>query len=88
MVYLGVSLQEDVRGSGCRSEVLIVGDMAAGLALGIGSGAVLNLHFLWKRRFLRVILPNPSTLILFWRFRRAGMTFPVRSAIANFFTNM
>ena len=49
--------------------------MAAGVALGFG--AVLNLHFLRKWRFLRVILPNPSTLIRYWQFGRAVMTFPV-----------
>ena len=72
-----VSLLEDVGGSGFRSGVLIVGVMAAGVALGIGFGAVLNLHFLWKRRFLSVILPNPSTLIQYWRFGNTVMTFPV-----------
>ncbi len=50
MVFLGVSLLEDVRGSGCKSRVLIVGVMAAGVALGIGFGAVLNLHFLKKKK--------------------------------------
>ena len=51
--------------------------MAAGVALGIGSGAALNLHFLRKQRLLSVILPDPSTLIRYWRFGRAVMTFPV-----------
>ena len=73
----GVSLLEDVRGSGCRSGVLIVGVMAAGVALGIGFGAVLNLHFLSKQWFPSVILPDPSTLIRYWWFGRAVMTFPV-----------
>ena len=49
--------------------------MAAGVAFGIGFGAVLNLHFLWIRRFLSVILPDPSTLIRYWQFGRAVMTF-------------
>ena len=83
VVYLGlsivvcVSLLEDVWGSGCRSGVLIVGIMAAGVALSIGFGVVLNLHFLRKRQFLCVILPDPSTLIQYWRFSRAVMTFPI-----------
>ena len=55
VVCFRVSLLEDVRGSGCGSGVLIVGVIAAGVALGIGFGAVLNLHFLRKRRFLSVI---------------------------------
>ena len=38
MVCLGVSLLEEVRGSGCRSGVLIVGVMATGVALGFGLG--------------------------------------------------
>ena len=59
---------EDVRGSGCRSGVLTVGVMAAGDALGIGFGAVLNLHFLRKRLFLSGILQtdvhtNAQTLV-------------------------
>ena len=45
---LYVSLLEDVGGSECRSRVLIAGVIAAGVALGIGFGAVLNLHFLWE----------------------------------------
>ena len=77
MVCLGVSLLEDVRGSGCRSGVLIEGVMAADVALGIGFGAVLNSHFLRKRWFLSVILPSPSTLIQYWQFGMAVMTFPV-----------
>ena len=54
MVCLGVSivvyvsLLEDVGGSGCRSGVLILGVMTAGVVLAIGFGAVLNLHFLMK----------------------------------------
>ena len=40
-----VSLPEDVRGSRCRSGILIVGVMAAGVVLGIGFGAVLNYIF-------------------------------------------
>ena len=67
---------EDVRGLRCRSRVLIIGVMAAGVALGIGFGAVLNLHFLRKRWFLSVVLPDPSTLIQYWRFGRTVMTFP------------
>ena len=77
VVYLGGSLLEDVGGSGCRSGVLIVGVIVAGVALGIGFGAVLILHFLRKRRFLCLILPNPSTFIRYWRFGRAVMTYPV-----------
>ena len=77
VVCLGGSLLEDVRGSGCKSGVLIVGVMVAGVALGIGFGAVLNLHFLRKQQFLSVILPDPSTLIWYWWFGRAIMIFPV-----------
>ena len=62
-------------GSGCRSGVLIVGVIAAGVALGFG--AVLNLHFLRKRRFLSVILPDPSTLTQYWWFGWTIMTFLV-----------
>ena len=87
MVCLGVSivvcvsLLENVRVSGCRSGVLIVGVMAAGVALGIGFGVVLNLHFLRKRWFLSVILPDPLTLIRYWHLGRAVMTFPVESVL-------
>ena len=51
MVCLGVSivvcvsLLEDVRGSGCRSGVLIIGVMAAGVALGIGFWCSLEFTF-------------------------------------------
>ena len=68
---------EDVRGSRRGSRVLIIGVMAAGVALGIGFGAVLNLHFLRKRRFVSVVLSDPSTRIQYWRFGRAVMTFPL-----------
>ena len=77
VVCLGMSLLENVRGSGCRSGVLLVGVMAAGVALGIGFGVILNLHFFRKWLFLSVILPNPSTLIQYWGFGRSVMTFPV-----------
>ena len=76
-IVVCVSFLEDVGGSGYRSGVLIVGLMAAGVALGIGFGAVLNLHFLKKRWFLSVILPDLSTLIQYWWFGRTVMTFPV-----------
>ena len=51
--------------------------MVAGVTLGIGFGEVLNLDFFRKQQFLSVILPDPSTLIWYWRFGRAAMTFPV-----------
>ena len=65
-IVICVSLLEDVGGSGCRSGILIVGVIAAGVALGISFGVVLNLHFLRKQQFLSVILPDPSTLIRYW----------------------
>ena len=73
-IVVCVSLLEDAGGSGCRSGLLIVGVMAASVTLGIG--VVLNFHFLRKRQFLSVILPDPS-LFGYWWFGRTVMTFPV-----------
>ena len=60
---LCVSLLEDVGGKGCKSGALLERVISPGVALGIGLGVDLNLHFLRKRWFLSVILPDPSTLI-------------------------
>ena len=61
-----VPLQGDVGGYGCKSEVLLDGVIGPGVELDIGVGAGLSLHFLRKRQFLSVILPDPSTLIRYW----------------------
>ena len=45
--------------------VLVIKAIGTGVALGIGVAAAVILHFLRKRRFLSVILPDPSTLILY-----------------------
>ena len=47
-IVVCVSLLEDVGQSGSRSGLLIVSIMVTGVALGIGLGEVLNLHFLKK----------------------------------------
>ena len=53
-------------GNGGRMTVALVdGIVGPTVALGIGVGEGLSLHFLRKRRFLSVILPEPSTLILY-----------------------
>ena len=62
---------------GCVTVVLVDGIVGPSVALGIGVGVGLRLHFLRKRRFLSVILPEPSTLILYWRSGRAEIIFPV-----------
>ena len=61
----------------CMNVVLLDGIVGPSVALGIGVGAGLSLHFLRKWRFLSVILPEPSTLILYWRSGRAEIIFPV-----------
>ena len=45
--------------------VLFIKAIGTGVALGIGVAAAVILHLLRKRRFLSVILPDPSTLILY-----------------------
>ena len=37
-----------------------------GAVLGIGGGVVGISRFLWNCRFLKVILPDPSTLMRYW----------------------
>ena len=50
---------------GCVTVASVDGIVGPSVALGIGVGVGLSLHFLRKRRFLSVILPEPSTLILY-----------------------
>ena len=70
-IAVHVPLPEDVGGSGCKRGALVVEVIGTGVALGNGVGTTLTSHFLRKRRFLSVILPDPSTLI---RYRRSGRT--------------
>ena len=51
--------------------------IGAGIALSIGVGAALNSHFLRKRWFRSVILPDPSTLIQCWQSGWTVMIFPI-----------
>ena len=62
---------------GCVTVASVDGIVGPSVALGIGVGVGLSLHFLRKWRFLSVILPEPSTLILYWRSGRAEIIFPV-----------
>ena len=48
-----------------------------GVALGIGVDVGVSLHFLRKRRFLSVILPDVPTLIQYCRSGKAMMIFPI-----------
>ena len=75
LVAVYVLLQGD--NGGCVTVALVDGIVGPSVALGIGVGAGLSLHFLRKRRFLSVILPEPSTLILYWRSGRVEIIFPV-----------
>ena len=75
LVAVYVLLQGD--NGECVTVALVDGIVGPGVALGIGVSAGLSLHFLRKRRFLSVILPEPSTLILYWCSGRAEIIFPV-----------
>ena len=75
LVAVYVLLQGD--NGGCVTVASVDGIVGPSVALGIGVGVGLSLHFLRKRRFLSVILPEPSTLILYWRSGRAEIVFPV-----------
>ena len=70
-----VSLPKDVGWSGCKSATLLVDIIDTGVAPGIGVGVALIWHFLRKQQFLRVILPDPSTLIQYWQSGRTVMIF-------------
>ena len=63
VIPMCASSQEDVGGVRVHEWNIGVGLVGLGISLGIEVGMALTSHFLRKRPFLRVILPDPSTLI-------------------------